>query len=37
MPYPTQLEECPVAPVWVEAQADVLGTIGVEKVEAAQK
>jgi len=35
LPYSTQLEECLVTPVRVEAQPDVFGTIAVEKVEAA--
>ena len=37
MPRATQLEEIPMAPVGTEAEADIFGALGFEKVEAAQQ
>jgi len=31
-----QFEECPMTPVRIEAEADVLGALGFEKMEASQ-
>ena len=34
LPRAAQFEECPMAAVWIEAEADVLGALWVEKIEA---